>query len=95
MLGRKEIDFRVDIQGMSTIEIGKLTETTILQVQNNLLDRKTAIMKLNSCSEDEAEEIIKRIDKDREQEAKFNNSEEGNQSSRNSSNDIKPKGDNN
>lgn len=43
MSGYKKIDCKIVIHGISIIEIGKLTDTTILQVQGGVLDRKTAI----------------------------------------------------
>jgi len=63
-MGKEEIDCKIVIHGMSTTEITKLTDSTILQVQNGLLDRKSAVMKLNSCSEDEADLILERVDKE-------------------------------
>jgi len=93
MGGYEDIDCQIVIHGLSyhLFEIGKLTDTITLRLQNGTIDRKTAIMRIESCSEDEAEEIMKRVDEDREKEAKYQQAINPNPGNSNSNQASKPK----
>lgn len=63
VLGYGDIDCRIEIHGMSTMEYSTLNEVIARRFELGLISRKAAIMKLDSISEEEAEEMTKDIEK--------------------------------
>jgi hypothetical protein len=59
VLGYEDIDCRMEIHGMSTMEYTTLNEVTAQRFELGLISRKAATMRLDSISEEETEIMIK------------------------------------
>lgn len=84
-LGIEEIDCKIEIHGMSTMEYSTLNEVIAKRFELGLISRKEAIMKLDTISEEEAEKMIQDI----EEEQKMKIEENQNKEKGGSGNDIK------
>src|SRR5687767_12478218 len=83
VMGYDDIDCKIEIQGMSTLEASKFVDQIVIRQQAGLISRTAAIARLDRISEEEAREMVKEIEKEEkvkaEQEAKLNKKPDNNQ----------------
>jgi len=71
VLGIDDIDCRIEIHGMSTMEISKYTDNITLRLQSGSITRAEAISRLDRIPLEEAEEMAKKIEAEEKKRAEF------------------------
>ena len=66
-LSKPNLDCKIEIHGMSTMEKEAQPEQIMQRFQLGLISRKSALIKLDNISEEEAEKMVKEIEKEQSQ----------------------------